>query len=279
MEVYNITKELQRYFNHVPNNHCSKRSNHHCHIFLSEHQDEVNRDNACQSFRKKADTLPELQALLRFFLTIPCTKQRLRVFTEWLNKPKTIKTVIAIIYYITWIIISIYLYSFVLQYSSEYYPFEMQWYMERVLPSQQPTLAELLYHAHGLLQTNRTLFSYIDPSSGLLARHSIHLLVDPKDKDYEEALNLALAYTDSITDLGGNSVVLDAPDVTTTEAIHVVIGKIKKSWPNYYVPLYSPEMFNEVLAKKYYDPNLISKFEIPQFPPAQLRIENLSSLV
>lgn len=150
--------------------------------------------------------------------------------------------------------------------------------MENVLPKQSPTVAELMWHQHGLLETNRTLFSYIDPTTGLLARNGINLLVDPNEPDYMEAYNIACAYSNSITDLGGISFVLHAPDVTA-QAIHVVIGYPKKSWVNYHVPIYSPELFDEALTNKYFDPKLIYKFELQQCPPPNLRIEYLSKLV
>lgn len=165
-----------------------------------------------------------------------------------------------------------------IKYDSEAFPYEINWYMQKILPNQKPTVEELSWHHHGLLKTNRTIFSYVHQETGLLARHYLVVLVNSNGKDYQENFISACGYRDAIIDLGGVSCVLHAPDLRP-HVINIVIGETMRNWANYYVRLYSVDIFMDALHKKKFDPASKANFELVQFPPARLSIEDLSKVV
>lgn len=165
------------------------------------------------------------------------------------------------------------------QYDSEFYPLEPMWYMDTVLSKQRPTLSELWCHRHGVLNSNWAIYSYLNEQTGLLARHHITLLVNPVSPNFDGEFDLAIKYKDTIFELGGIcSVSTVGPDIRHF-AINVVIGIPPQKWANFYVKLYSPLLFIEVLEKKKFDPTAIGQFLIPMQPPSRLNLEYISKLV
>lgn len=241
---------------------------------------EADLHRACEIFREQADRSPELQAILRFFATVPCTKQRIRLFTGWNNSPNRPTKVInfnCVAFNMSTYGITNNHFHFDSEYASEHFLYEIVWYMEKVLPNQKPTVQELFWHQHGLLETNRTIFSYVHEETGLLARHCLVVLVNSNGKDVEENFNSACGYRDAIIDLGGVSSVLHAPD-PRHKVFNIVIGSASRNWANYYIRLYSVDLFLDALHNKRFDPDLKCRFEIPQSCPPRLNIDNLSKL-
>lgn len=145
---------------------------------------------------------------------------------------------------------------------------EAEWFMAVELPKRKPSKAVLWWQKRGLQQLGMTLFSYNDEDDGLLRRHQFAILVDPNSK---RAGRIALNFHRLITDNGGISSVVSVPEIRWN-CINLVIGTPKRSWANFFVPLFTVDMVSHVIKTGRFNSAEMRKFRLPNQRPLSLNM-------
>lgn len=150
---------------------------------------------------------------------------------------------------------------------------EGNWFIQVVLPNRKPKRTVLWMHQKLLHRYGMSIFSNYQ-SNGLLGRIYIPIIV--ADLSNPIACD-AFKYKIAIIDHGGNSAVLQAPDLRK-DAINVVLGNPKPSWAFYFTKLYSIHLLYDAMRKQDFDETVIDKFLVPLKPLPTLNLKYISAM-